>query len=92
MEAMGPALLSGFGSRYEPTDSSNPREVNWEMGAGGWVNGYIGDGQAANRTCTAHTHTTEHGFEPRSRLACHGAVAFVILGCKSIRPMGGVGL
>ena len=37
-------------------DSSNPGEVNWETGAGGWENGYIGDGQAANRKCTAHTH------------------------------------
>ena len=35
VEATGPALPPGFGSRYEPTDSSNPGEVNWEMGAGG---------------------------------------------------------
>ena len=55
MEAMGPALPPGFGSRYEPTDSSNPGEVNWETGAGGWENSYIGDGQAAKRKCTAHT-------------------------------------
>ena len=54
MEAMGPALPPGFGpSRYEPTDSSNPGEVNWETGAGGWEKG--GDSQAANRKGTAHT-------------------------------------
>ena len=53
---MGPALPPGFGSRYEPTDSSNPREVKWETGVGGWVNRYFGDGQAANPKCTAHTH------------------------------------
>ena len=38
-----------------------------------------------------HTHATEHGFEPRSRLACRGAVAFVILGCLPNRPNGGCG-
>ena len=59
---MGLALPPGFGLRDEPTDSSNPGEVNWETGAGGWGNGYIGDGQAANRKCTAHA--TEHGFKP----------------------------
>ena len=36
-----------------------------------------------------HTHATDHGFEPRSWLACHGAVAFVILGCLPNRPDGG---
>ena len=36
-----------------------------------------------------HTHAMEYGFEPRSRLACHGAVAFVLLGCKSNRSNGG---
>ena len=55
VEAMGLALPPGFGLRYEPTDSSNPGEVNSETGAGGWENSYIGDGQAANRKCTAHT-------------------------------------
>ena len=30
------------------------------MEAGGWVNGYTGDGQAANRKCTTHTrHRTQ---------------------------------
>ena len=36
-----------------------------------------------------HTHATEHGFEPRSRLACRGVVAFVILGCLPNQPNGG---
>ena len=36
-----------------------------------------------------HTHATEPGFEPGSRLACRGAVAFVRLGSKSNRPNGG---
>ena len=36
------------------------------------------------------TNATEHGFEPRSLLACRGAVAFVFLGCLSNRSNGGV--
>ena len=80
MEAMGPALPPGFGSRYEPTDNSNPREVNWETGAGGWENGYIGDGQAANRKCTAHTrHRTRVRAQvpvglPWSRRFCYSGM------------------
>ena len=80
MEVMGPALPPGFGLRYEPTDGSHPREVNWETGA------VTAKQQTGN---ALHTHATEHGFEPKSRLACHGAVTFVILWCKSNRPSGG---
>ena len=40
-----------------------------------------------------HTHATEHGFEPRSRLACRGAVAFLLFwDARLTDPMGGVGL
>ena len=46
-------------------------------------------GQAANRKCTTHTHSTEHGFKPRSRLAWRGAVAFVFLGCLPNPSNGG---
>ena len=81
---MGPALPPGFSLRYEPTDGSHPREVNSETGA------VMAKQQTGN---ALHTHATEHGSEPRSRLACRGAIAFVFLGCKSNRPNGGgVGL
>ena len=77
MEAMGPALPPGFSSsRYEATDSSNPGEVNWETGAGGWENGYILVTAKQQTGNALHTHATEHRFEPRSRLACRGVVAF----------------
>ena len=36
-----------------------------------------------------HTRATEHGFEPRSRLGCRGAVAFVFLGYTPNRSNGG---
>ena len=36
-----------------------------------------------------HTRATEHGFEPRSRLACRGDVAFVFLGCLPNQSNGG---
>ena len=74
MEAMGPALPPGFGSsRYEPTDSSNPGD--------GWENGYIGDGQAANRKCTAHTR---HRGWPAVESSL-----FATQGCLPNRPNGG---
>ena len=93
MEAMGPARPPGFSSsRYEPTDSSNPGEVNWETGGGGWENSYIGDGQAANRKCTAHTRH-------RSRVRAQVPVGlpwsrrFLQLWDACLTdPMGGVGL
>ena len=50
------------------------------MEAGGWVNSFVGDGQAVNRKCTTHTHATKRKFETRSQLACHGVVAFVHMG------------
>ena len=59
------------------------------METGGWGNGYTGDGQVANRKCTLHTHVTEHGFEPRSWLACRGAIAFVFLGYTPSRSNRG---
>ena len=59
------------------------------MEAGGWVSGYIGDGQVANRKCTTHTRATEHRFETKSRLACRGVVAFVFMGCLPNRANGG---
>ena len=93
MEAMGPARPPGFGSsRYDLMDSSNPGEVNWETGGGGWENGYIGCGQAANRKCTAHTCH-------RSRVRAQVLVGvpwsrrFLQLWDACLTdPMGGVGL
>ena len=84
----GPLAVCWFPRVTRHPDSSSPREAKWKTEAGGWVNSYIGDGQAANWSCTTHTHAMEHGSEPRSRLAGHGAVAFVLLGCRS-NPRGG---
>ena len=93
MKAIGPAVPPGFGSsRYEPTDSSNPGEVNWETGAGSWENGYIGDGQAANRKYTAHTR---HRTRVRAQVpvGLPWSRRFLQLWDVCLTdPMGGVGL
>ena len=93
VEAMGPALPPGFGSsRYEPTDSSNPGEVNRETGAGGWENGYIGEGQAAYRKCTAHTR---HRTRARAQVpvGLPWSCRFLQLRDACLTdPIGGVGL
>ena len=60
MEAMGPALPLGFGSRYEPTDSSNPRRHTGkrERAVGKTVILVTAKQQTGN---ALHTHATEHG-------------------------------
>ena len=98
MEAMGPALPPGFGSRYEPTGQFEPREAYWETGAGGWENGYIGDGQAANRKCTSKpemhcTHTPQNtGSSPGPGWPAVEPSLLLFWDACLTDPMGGVGL
>ena len=73
-------------------DSSNPGEVNWETGAGGWENGYIGDSQARNRKCTAHTRhrTRVRAQVPVGLPWSHHFLQ--LLDAYLTDPMGGVGM
>ena len=70
--------------KYQPapflSNAPPPGEANWETGADSWENGYIGDGQAANRKCTAHTrHRTRVRAQvpvglPWSRRFCYSGI------------------
>ena len=72
--------------------TANGGEVNWEKGAGGWENGYIGDGQVAYRKCTAHTrHSTRVGTHVPVGLPWSRRFLQLRDACLT-DPMGGVGL